>query len=528
MKILTAAEMREVDRLSTDRFHISSLTLMESAGKGVAQFILQRFGDLHRRRIVVLCGKGNNGGDGFVVARHLLDVGARPVVMLFAAPEDVRGDAAANLARLQNTGAELRIARDAQAWKTSREVLNAAEIVVDALLGTGIRGPIDGLLAAVVSDLNGRKSGGVVAVDIPSGLNADTGAAEGPVVVADYTITFAAPKPGLLLAAGPQHTGELRVCGIGSPPELIEEIGRGALRWSESAEFRSFSLPRKPAANKGNYGHALIVAGAVGKTGAAVLSSWAALRVGAGLVTLATPEPALPVAAAHTPEVMTTPLAATLTGSVSDRSLEGNLFTKLLEGKDALAMGPGLSTHPETQAFVRGVLHKHRTLPIVLDADGLNAFDDHVNELHRSGQTLCVTPHPGEMSRLVRRSTQEVQDCRLELALAAAADWNAFVVLKGQQTVIAAPDGVAYVNSTGNPGMATAGTGDVLTGMLAGLTAQFGADSWPVLLAFGVFLHGLAGDIAYASNAEAPLTASDLIHSIPAAYKQFYAECGRG
>jgi NAD(P)H-hydrate epimerase len=367
----------------------------------------------------------------------------------------------------------------------------------------------------------------VVAVDIPSGLNADTGAAEGPVVVADYTITFTAPKPGLLLASGPEYVGELHVLGIGSPPELIEEIGRGRLRWSESVEFREFSARRKPGGHKGDYGHALVVAGSVGKTGAAVLSSWAALRSGAGLVTVATAEPALPLVATHTPEVMTTPLAATLAGSVSERSLEGNLFTKLLEGKDALAMGPGLSTHPETQAFVRGVLHRHRILPIVLDADGLNAFADHANELHRSGQTLCVTPHPGEMSRLVRRSTAEVQSCRVDLALAAAADWNAFVVLKGQQTVVAAPDGAAYVNSTGNPGMGTAGTGDVLTGMLASLTAQFGADSWFDVLAFGVYLHGLAGDIAYASVAEAPLMASDLIECIPAAYKRFYAECGR-
>jgi len=516
MKILTAAEMREVDRLSTDRFHISSLTLMENAGKGVAEFIRLRFGDLHRRRILVLCGKGNNGGDGLVTARHLLDMGARPIVLLFAPPQDLKGDAAANLARLQNTGAELRIVTDAPAWESSRGSLDAAEIIVDAML------------AAVVSELNGRAHGrAVVAVDIPSGLNTDSGAAQGPVVVADYTITFTAPKPGLLLAAGPAHAGDIHVQDIGSPAELIEEIGHGAYRWSESAEFRSFSGRRKPAGHKGDYGHALVVAGSVGKTGAAVLSSWAALRAGAGLVTVATPEPALPLVAVHTPEVMTTALAATLTGSVSERSLEGNLFVKLLEGKGVLAMGPGLSTQAETQAFVRGVLHKHRSLPIVLDADGLNAFDDHAHELHHSGQALCVTPHPGEMSRLVRRSTGEVQSCRIELALAAASDWNAIVVLKGQQTVIAAPDGTAYINSTGNPGMGTAGTGDVLTGMLAGLTAQFGADSWHALLAFGVFLHGLAGDIAYAAGREAPLIASDLIQSIPAAYKQFYTECGR-
>jgi ADP-dependent NAD(P)H-hydrate dehydratase / NAD(P)H-hydrate epimerase len=527
MKILTAAEMKEVDRLSTGRFHISSLTLMENAGKGVAEFVHGRFGGLDRRRILVFCGKGNNGGDGFVAARHLLEVGARPLVLLFAAPEDVAGDAAANLARLQESGAEVRLVRDARTWESLRGTLDGTDIFLDALLGTGVRGSIEGLLAAVISDLNRHARGSVVAVDIPSGLNADTGAADGPVVAADYTITLTAPKPGLLLGAGPKHAGEIRVLNIGSPAELVEETGRGPYRWSEPSEFRAFAARRKPAGYKGDYGHALVIAGAVGKTGAAVLSSWAALRVGAGLVTVGTPEPALSVIAAHTPEVMTTPLAATVTGSVSDRSLEGNLFAKLLEGKAALAMGPGLSTHPETQAFVRGVLQKHRSLPIVLDADGLNAFDDRASELHHSGQRLCVTPHPGEMSRLVRRSTEEVQACRLELAVAAASDWNAIVVLKGQQTVIAEPNGMAYVNSTGNPGMGTAGTGDVLTGMLAGLTAQFGADSWPALVAFGVFLHGLAGDIAYAGTGEAPLMASDLIHAIPDAYKRFYAECGR-
>jgi ADP-dependent NAD(P)H-hydrate dehydratase / NAD(P)H-hydrate epimerase len=531
MKILTAAEMKRVDRLSTERFHIPSLTLMENAGKSVAEFIRKRFGDLRERRIVVLCGKGNNGGDGFVVARHLLEMGARPEIFVLAAEGDIRGDAAANLARLRENSTMIRVLMHVPEWEPLRATLDAAEIVVDALLGTGTRGAVEGLLAAVISDVNRvtqRGNGGVVAVDIPSGMNADTGAAEGPMVVADYTITFTAPKPGLLLAGQPDRCGEIRVAGIGSPPELIEEIGRGSLRWSESTEFRKFSLRREAGGNKGDYGHALVVAGSVGKTGAAVLSSWSALRTGAGLVTVATPEPALPLVALHTPEIMTTPLAATLTGSVSEKSLDGNLFGKLLAGKGVLGIGPGLSTHPDTQAFIRGVLHKHRILPIVLDADGLNAFDDHVNELHRSGQTLCMTPHPGEMSRLVRRSIGEVQSCRVELALGAAADWNAFVVLKGQQTVVAAPDGRAYINSTGNPGMGTAGTGDVLTGMLAGLTAQFGAEDWLEVIAFGVFLHGLAGDIAYASGGEAPLMASDLIEAIPAAYKQFYAECGRG
>jgi len=291
-------------------------------------------------------------------------------------------------------------------------------------------------------------------------------------------------------------------------------------------------LPRKPAGHKGDYGHALIVAGSVGKSGAAVLAGTAALRAGAGLVTAAVPEPVLPIVAAHTPEVMTEPLAATLTGAISDRSLQGNLFGRLLEGKRALGMGPGLTTHQETQTFVRSIVAARSGVPIVLDADGLNAFAGRANELRDPKGLLAVTPHPGEMARLLGCSTKDVQARRVELAIKAAADWNACVVLKGHQTVTAAPDGTAWINSTGNPGMATGGTGDVLTGILAGLVAQFGqgvnCSGFAGIIAFGVYLHGLAGDIAYAETGGAPLMASDLIRCLPRAFKQFYEECGRG
>jgi NAD(P)H-hydrate epimerase len=271
----------------------------------------------------------------------------------------------------------------------------------------------------------------------------------------------------------------------------------------------------------------LVVAGSVGKSGAAVLAGTAALRAGAGLVTVATPEPVLPVVAAHTPEIMTEPLAATVTGSVSERCLEGNLFRKILQGKRALAVGPGLTTHAETQSFVRSIVGM-REVPIVLDADGLNAFAGRSGELSSPKGLLAVTPHPGEMARLLGCSIREVEVRRIDIALEAAAGWNACVVLKGHQTVIAAPDGRAWVNSTGNPGMGTGGTGDVLTGILAGLTAQYGVASWPEMLAWGVYLHGLAGDLAYAETGGAPLMATDLISYLPRAFRRFYFECGRG
>ncbi len=526
MKILTAAEMREVDRLTTARYRVPGLTLMENAGKSVAEFIQRRFPNFTRRHIVVLCGKGNNGGDGFVAARHLRKMGAKPEVHLFGDPREVKGDAAANLKRWKTASGKSHVDKPG---KDGELKFTSDSIVVDALLGTGTRGAVEGRLREVIAGVNRRELGCVVvSVDIPSGLHADTGEAQGEVVVADYTVTFTSPKPGLFLGAGEHHTGELAVRDIGSPTELIEETGKGKLRWSEPHEFTRFALPRKPGGHKGTYGHALIVAGSVGKSGAAVLASWAASRVGAGLVTVATPEPVLPTIAAHAPEIMTEPLVSTLAGTISARCFEANFFGKLMAGKSALGIGPGLTTQPETQEFVRGVMGMRSRVPIILDADGLNAFAGRASELRDPKDTIAITPHPGEMARLAGCTTDEVESRRVELAIKSAADWNAQVILKGHHTVIAAPDGRAWINSTGNPGMGTGGTGDVLTGMLAGLTAQYRDAPWPLVLAFGVYLHGLAGDIAYVETGEAPLMASDVIRAIPRAYRQFYAACGRG
>jgi hydroxyethylthiazole kinase-like uncharacterized protein yjeF len=529
MKILTAAEMREVDRLTVERHAVPSLTLMENAGKAVAKCIKQQFSRLGRRRIVILCGKGNNGGDGFVVACQLLEMGVRPSVYLFAEPAEVRGDAAINLKRWQDAARELHIIRNSAEWQASKSALTAADIIVDALLGTGVRGPVEGLLREVIDDVNQRRPDtAVVSVDIPSGISADTGEIQGVAVRANCTVTFTAPKVGFFLNTAFLQVGQLFVRDIGSPPELIEQVGQGKLRWLEPRELAQFAIPRHAAGHKGDYGHALIVAGSIGKSGAAVLASWAALRVGAGLVTAATPEPVLPLVAAHTPEIMTEPLAATDTGSISLRALEYERFDKLLEGKRALAIGPGLSIHAETQQFVRTVVAKRPPLPIILDADGLNAFDGHASELSGANRTIALTPHPGEMARLVGSTTQDVQSRRLAVALKSAADWNAYVILKGHQTIVAAPGGRAWINSTGNPGMATGGTGDVLTGMLAGLTAQYGAKNWESTLGFGVYLHGLAGDLAASDLGQAPLMATDLIRAIPDAFQNFYYELGRG
>ena len=517
--------MREVDRLSTEKAGIASLALMENAGRSVAEFIQQRYSNISRRRIVILCGKGNNGGDGFVVARHLKQMGAKPEVILCSSPNEVRGDAAENLGRWQSFPGELRVASSETEWEKLAVCLDGNAVIVDALLGTGTRGPVAGLMQRVIRAVNSRcvPRGPVVSIDIPSGLIADTGEHLSEVIAADYTVTFTAPKIGMLLRDAPSYAGNLVVREIGSPRELTDECGKGDFRWLEAHEFEPFAEPRKAGGNKGDYGHALIVAGSVGKTGAAVLASWAALRVGAGLVTVATPEHALPTIAAHTPEIMTEPLAETPAGSISMRSLEAGYFESLLARKRAVAIGPGLTTQKETQEFIRAIVKMRDGPRIVLDADGLNAFAGRAGELKHS-RPIAITPHPGEMARLVGGSVPEVQANRISIARKAASAWNAFVILKGQQTVVAAPDGRVAINSTGNPGMATGGTGDVLTGMLAGLTAEFSANDWFQTLCFGVYLHGLAGDVAYAEQTEAPLMASDLIHAIPRALKQFRNE----
>lgn len=525
MKILTSAEMREVDRLSTERAGISGVTLMENAGKSVADFIGARFKNFADVPIVVFCGKGNNGGDGFVVARHLQKLGATVSVFLFAEVAELQGDAAKNLKRLKSI--EVLAVGGFDTWEKPRWDAGKPAIVVDALLGTGIRGEVTGLLRTAVDAINDRpNSVSVVSVDIPSGLDSDSGEVHGAAVHADFTITFTAPKTGMFAGDSSRYIGQLEVRDIGSSPELIEETGKGVLRWSEPHEFSVYAKRRRAEGHKGDYGHVLVIAGSVGKSGAAVLSSWAALRAGAGLVTAAVPEPVLPIVAAHTPEIMTEPLAAIPAGSLAMLDLENGRVESLLGGKKALAIGPGLGTHEEAQRFIRGVVGR-RALPIILDADGLNAFDGFSKDLNREEGRLAMTPHPGEMARLLDATVKDVQARRIDIATAASTEWNAIVILKGHHTIVAAPDGRAWINSTGNPGMATGGTGDVLTGILASLTAQHGVEDWWRTLAFGVWLHGLAGDIAAADFGEAPLIASDLIHALPRALQQFHSELER-
>jgi NAD(P)H-hydrate epimerase len=524
--------MREADRLTTERYGIPGIELMENAGAAIAEFLREKFADITSRKILVLSGKGNNGGDGLVAARRLKDSGFAAVVFLFANPGSVEGDAAANLKRWQQGLGEFYVVTSEAEWESGRGALAEADLIVDALLGTGLRGPVEGLLGAVIEDLNkarAKRRGKtvVVSVDMPSGLASDTQDFGGPVVAADFTVTLTAPKLGQLVLPHSSRCGVLVVREIGTPPELLESDSHLKIHWIEPAEFRALPLVRDPAANKGTYGHALIVAGSLGKSGAAILAARGALRSGAGLVTVATPQDVLPIVAGGMPEMMTAPLGSTEAGTASLRNLDYGKFAEILRGKSVLAIGPGLSMQNETQQFIRLVVGQTE-LPIILDADGLNAYDDMADTLNeRHAAAMVLTPHPGEMARLLGITVKEVQARRLDVALEAAGRWRAHVILKGFHTILATPSGYAYLNTTGNPGMATGGTGDVLTGILAGLTAQFGVEDWARVLSFGVYLHGLAGDIAASRVGQAPLIASDLVDAIPEAYARILAEWER-
>jgi hydroxyethylthiazole kinase-like uncharacterized protein yjeF len=544
MKVLTAAQMREADRLTTERYGIPSLQLMENAGAAIADFLREKFAGLAQRKVVLLCGKGNNGGDGLVVARLLKQAGCSPEVILLSNPGSVERDAGINLKRWQQGLGELHVVTSSAEWEPIRAELDGADLIVDALLGTGLHGPVEGLLGSVISDVNAARTknhpqnvataGGkgsrtsVVSLDMPSGLASDAENFGGPVVSADFTVTLTAPKLGQMVSPRASSCGVLVVRHIGTPPELLESDPHLKMHWLEPAEFRGLPLARDPASHKGSYGHALLVAGSLGKSGAAVLAGRGALRSGAGLVTVATPLDVLPTVAAGAPEMMTAPLTATEAGTASLRNLDYARFRDIARDKSVVAIGPGLSTQNETQQFIRTIVLETE-LPIILDADGLNAYAgmaDHLNERH--APVLALTPHPGEMARLLGITTKDVQARRLDVALEAAAKWRAHVILKGFHTILATPSGNVYFNTTGNPGMATGGTGDVLTGILAGLTAQFGTADWPRVLGLGIYLHGLAGDIAALRVGEAPLIASDLIEAIPEAYARVLAERERG
>jgi ADP-dependent NAD(P)H-hydrate dehydratase / NAD(P)H-hydrate epimerase len=537
MKALTAAEMREVDRLSTERHGISSTQLMENAGAAVAKavsYLVSRHG-LLIRHVFVLCGKGNNGGDGLVAARQLRPEFHHSTVILFGSPSELRGDAAVNFQRWREAGGETLVVENEPAWTQVRGQIRSADVIVDALLGTGLRGTATGLIAKAIEELNAFSKNAtsaipalIVAIDTPSGLPSDGQPAEGPVLRAHTTVTFTAPKTGQLLSPDASCCGDLLVRNIGSPPGLVEELGQGSIRWAGAEEFAGLPLIRPADSHKGLYGHLLVIAGSLGKSGAAVLAGMGALKAGAGLVTIGSPDTVQPIVASGQPEYMTEPLPTRSDGSIAIEDVSDAAFAKILERKAVLAVGPGLGLEAGTQKFVRALVQS-AAVPTVLDAAGLDAFAGAADALRdRNSEFLAITPHPGEMARLLKVSTAEVQKDRIRTAQEAAARWNAHILLKGFHTILAGPDGSVFVNTTGNPGLAKGGSGDVLTGILAALTAQFGTAQWLRVLALGAWLHGRAADSLVEDADPSGILASEVARALPYARLELLEEIRRG
>ena len=505
MEILTGEQMRAADRHAIEKLEIPSLELMEAAGKGIAHALLPI-----ERPVVVLCGKGNNGGDGLVIARHLAGACVDVSAIVTAVPLELSPDARANYDRAAEDNVDLLCVDDEAQWAERLETIPEGTLLVDALLGTGIKGAVRGLVARVIEDITERGFD-VVSVDLPSGLDADTGVVAGPAVSARVTYTLCRPKPALIFEPAAAHAGQWRVIPIGIPDEAVEAQG-SKTSWQEADCMDGLLAPRARDAHKGKLGHVLVIAGAPGRAGAAVLAARGALRGGAGLVTVGCPASIRSEIAVQQAEVMTEPLMESSEGFLSAGSAAR--VQDLLGTRDTLALGPGLGTDPETARAVR-LLALSARRGAVIDADGLNALSldhDSVVGLREAAAPRILTPHPGEAARLLGVTTREVQADRLAAVTLLAERTGAVVVLKGDRTLIAKPNGTVAVNSTGNAGMATAGSGDVLTGIVAAFLAR-GLEPFDAAR-LGVFVHGDAGDRAAGRLGADAMIASDLLDDL--------------
>ena len=504
MRILNAAQMREADRFTIEEIGIPSLVLMENAGRQVVAAMEAAYEGRLNGRVAVLCGRGNNGGDGFVVARTLLQRGIDAAVFVIGALAEVRGDAKTNLEILGRLGVTVVEIADEQSWELHFSEISQCTLIVDAIFGTGLKSALGGMMETIVADVN-ASSIPIISIDLPSGLSADTPHVLGDCIDASMTVTLAAPKLPLVLPPGEAHAGDVVIADIGIPHEVIDSVEGQRIDLLTPEQLREIVEPRAADSHKGDFGRVTIVAGSRGKTGASHLAAMGALRSGAGLVTVATPASVLPIVASMAPELMTEPLAESADGMVAAGAIE-----RLLELRhDIIACGPGLGRGPGVAEFVRALLDR-ATVPLVLDADAITVLaDDPAGLVGREERDVIITPHAGEMARLIGSSVEEVQSNRIDVATDFATTHRVYVVLKGHRTLIATPDGHVFINPTGNAGMATGGTGDVLTGMIAAWVAQLLDAEAACRLA--VFLHGAAGDLAEAEEGQVAMTATDVI-----------------
>ncbi len=520
MQVLSAAEMQACDRATTERFGVPSIELMRAASAAVAEFAQRCFRRV--RRVTVLCGGGNNGGDGMMAARLLSESGLAVTTILLGAAENLKGDAALAWRELTEPAHGAILIATSAADLARQNNARKTDLIIDAVLGTGFKPPMRGLAIDALTWLKGSQAP-VLAVDLPSGWTADATSAnvDGQVFPADAVITFTAPKLAHVFGQLTRSWDQpVVVAAIGSPDEAIDStLG---LRWAGSA-VKMVQAPRAAAANKGNFGHVLVVGGSVGRSGAPAMTSLAALRAGAGLVTAAAPAPIVPEVAAIAPELMTWPLEASLTGGIAAENAAAEALDALSERKTVLAVGPGLGQRGETMEFVGALLRETR-MPLVIDADALNILAaertllTEVAGMAQGGRTVVMTPHPGEMARLAEKSVAEIQANRLETARDFARSNGVILVLKGARTLVAHPDGKVAVNTSGNPGMAKGGSGDLLTGLIAGLMAQYADDAGRAVEA-AVYLHGLSCDMAVRKADEHTLLATDCLRHLSRAFR---------
>jgi len=510
MRVVKAAEMREIDRMAIQELGIAGVVLMENAARGASRFFLDHFRPGPDSRILILCGRGNNGGDGYVMARYLLQAGLKVKVVVLSSRDKIQGDALINLKIIQQLGIEIFEITDKEAWDQLKPRLMDCDYIIDGILGTGLNAPVRGFYGQVISDIN-RSGHPVTAIDIPSGLNADTGQIMGEAVQANLTVTFGFLKPGQLLFPGAEQVGRLVRVDIGIPDPVSDRI---PLKYHliDPEDFLFLFQNIGQDIHKGSRGHLLILSGSTGKTGAAALTALGALRAGAGLVTLGVPASLNPIMEAKLTEAMTVPLPDTGDGFFSSRAKDALLKLKLLEGKTALVLGPGIGDHEETIQFVHDIL-ANITLPVVLDADGLNALSKNMDSLKAFSGEIILTPHPGEMGRLTGRNSSDIQQDRLKTLEDFIEQYQCTLVLKGARTLIGGPDKKISINPTGNPLLSTGGTGDVLTGLIGGFIAR----GLPLAQACqaGVYLHGLAADLLSERMGQAGLLAGELLSVLP-------------
>jgi hydroxyethylthiazole kinase-like uncharacterized protein yjeF len=515
MFLVTAAEMQEMDRLTIESHGISGLELMESAGKGAARVILAQFADRLKAGVGIICGKGNNGGDGFVIARYLADQRIPVAVYLLAKTSAIKGDAAANLKRLAPLNISVIEIPDEDVFSRNISSIGQHGLLVDAILGTGLSSNVRGFFKTVIDSIN-QSPAPVFAVDIPSGLNSDTGQPCGTCIRAQATATFALPKIGNFSYPCAEYTGRLEIIDIGIPDAVVETV-RPKQHLLTSERISSLLQPRPADTHKGRTGHLLVVAGSVGKTGAAALTAGSAMRAGAGLVTLSIAESLHPIAETLVLEVMTAPLTESRYGVLEDVAIDD--IMKLAAGKTCLAIGPGIGQAMETRKLIQKIITQIE-IPMVIDADGLNNLVGQTQLLQSLKAPAVLTPHPGEMARLINATPAEVQQNRLKCARDFATNFNVHVVLKGAGTVIAHPDGKAYINPTGNSGMASGGMGDVLTGVLAGFITQGFTPEAAAHAA--VYLHGAAADTLAKTIGPFGYLAGEVMNAIPGEIKKLF------